>query len=90
LLLYYPLPRYFFVARSPAGEALAKRVEAGLNRMLADGSFDQMFNAYKKPILQRLKLGSRRLLRIANPTLPSDTPLARKELWFDPIEGSTP
>jgi hypothetical protein len=44
LLLYYPMPRYFFVRRDAAGEQLALRIEDGFNMMIKDGSFDRMFN----------------------------------------------
>ncbi len=41
ILLRYPLPIYFFV--HPKNEALAKRIETGLNMALEDGSFDELF-----------------------------------------------
>ncbi|MEW9899447.1 transporter substrate-binding domain-containing protein [Chitinivorax sp. PXF-14] len=85
LLLYYPLARYCFVARSDAGAALARRIETGLRRMQADGSFDRLFNAYARPIVGELGLRSRRLFRIANPVLPPETPLSDKSLWYDPF-----
>src|SRR5450432_953736 len=47
LLLFYPLTRYFYVTRSPAGDALARRISEGLERMLKDGSFERMFQAFK-------------------------------------------
>lgn len=85
LLLYYPLARYFFVARNESGTALARRIEAGLRRMQMDGSFDRLFNAYARPIASELGLRSRRLFRIANPALPPATPLGDKSLWYDPF-----
>ncbi|MDK2126846.1 type 2 periplasmic-binding domain-containing protein [Parachitinimonas caeni] len=85
VLLYYPLPRYFFVRRTAQGELLARRVETGLNLMLADGSFDKIFKNYLDPIEQRLQLTKRRLFRIPNPELTPETPLDRKELWYNPL-----
>ena len=85
LLLYFPTTRYFFVQRSPAGEALARRIEGGLNEMIRDGSFDVHFKKYKGPLIERAHLNKRKLYRIANAYLSPETPLARKELWFDPF-----
>jgi ABC-type amino acid transport substrate-binding protein len=85
LLLYFPTTRYFFVQRSPNGEKLAKRVESGLNMMIKDGSFDVLFKKYKGALIDRAHLKSRRVFRIPNPYLSPETPLGRKELWYDPL-----
>jgi ABC-type amino acid transport substrate-binding protein len=85
VLLYFPTTRYFFVQRSAAGEQLAKRVEQGLNQMIKDGSFEKIFRKYKGPMIERAHLKSRRLFRIPNPYLSPETPLARRELWYDPL-----
>ena len=84
LLLHYPMPMYFWFARSPAGERLAARVEAGMRSMLEDGSYRRIFAQYQDAKITRLRLGQRRVLGIANPLLPPATPLADKRLWFDP------
>ncbi len=84
LLLYYPFAPYLFVRRDAGGEQLALRIEAGLNLMFKDGSFDKKFNVLKAPIEQELNLAGRRLLRIPNPLLPPETPLRNSELWFTP------
>jgi len=85
LLLYYPLPRYFFVRRDAEGERLAARIEAGLEIMLRDGTLETLFRKYKGPVIEQAKLGTRRILRIPNPYLTPETPLGRRELWFDPF-----
>lgn len=85
LLLYYPMPRYYFVRRDPEGEQLAKRIEAGLEAMIADGSLRALFEKHKGQAISRSKLKSRQLLSLPNPFLPSATPLARKELWYTPF-----
>ncbi|MGH8806455.1 MAG: hypothetical protein ACREX0_01085 [Noviherbaspirillum sp.] len=85
VLLHFPTTRYFFVQRSPAGEKLARRVEHGLNQMIKDGSFDILFRKYKGPLIDRAHLKTRRMFRIPNPHLPPETPLARRELWYDPL-----
>jgi hypothetical protein len=84
LLLHYPLARYFYVTRSPSGEALARRITEGLERMLRDGSFERMFQSFKAPFEQQVGLRSRLLIEIDNPLETPETPLSRIELWYDP------
>lgn len=85
LLLYFPTTRYFFLQRSPEGERLAARVEQGLNQMIKDGAFDILFKKYKEPLIERANLRDRRIFRMPNPYLSLETPVARKELWYDPL-----
>ncbi len=87
LLLYFPTTRYFFVQRSAQGQVLANRVETGLERLIGDGSFDAHFRKHKGPLIDRANLKARRLFRIDNPFLSPQTPLHRRELWFDPLAG---
>ncbi|OYU43016.1 MAG: hypothetical protein CFE44_20720, partial [Burkholderiales bacterium PBB4] len=81
LLLYYPLPRYFFFARTAEGERLAKRVEEGLRLLLKSGKFEKRYQEFKRSILMDLGLTGRKLIRIPNPYLSAATPLADLELW---------
>ncbi len=81
LLLYYPLPRYFFFPRTPEGERLAQRAEAGLRVLIKNGKFERRYQAFKKSILSDINLGGRRVFSIPNPLLPKDTPLADRSLW---------
>ena len=81
LLLYYPLPRYFFFARTPEGEKLAKRVEDGLRELIRKGAFERRYQAFKTATLADLNLSGRRVFRIQNPTLSEETPLDDKRLW---------
>ncbi|WP_374357847.1 hypothetical protein [Chitinimonas sp.] len=85
LMLYYPLPRYFYVARDSQGEALAARIEDGLQRLRRSGEFDRRYLEYKKRALGSLQLSGRRLFRIANPTLPTDTPMGAE--WWDDLKA---
>ncbi len=84
LILYYPLPMYFWFARTPEGRRLAERAEAGMRMMLADGSYDAIFDLYQRRKIVRLRLKQRQVLRIDNPFLGPETPWADKRLWFDP------
>ncbi|QNM97658.1 hypothetical protein [Chitinimonas koreensis] len=83
LLLYYPLPRYFFVAPDEAGRRLGERIEDGLRQLIRSGEFDRRYRVYKRDVLGGVKLNGRRLFRIPNPTLPAETPLDDPALWDD-------
>lgn len=82
IVIYFPLPKYFFV--SPQNPRLARRIEAGLNAMIHDGSFDRLFLAYHKPLIERANFCGRRLFRFSNPLLSSQTPLDHPEYWYNP------
>jgi ABC-type amino acid transport substrate-binding protein len=86
IALYYPLARYFFTRRDAEGDLLARRLEAGLEAMVQDGSLQALFWRHKGPLIKRSGLAQRRLFRIPNPELPPQTPLARSELWYRPQE----
>ena len=81
LVLYYPLPRYFFFARTPEGERLARRVDEGLRMLIKNGKFDKRYQTFKRSILVDLQIAGRRVFRISNPHLSADTPLLERELW---------
>ncbi|MBK0415782.1 ABC transporter substrate-binding protein [Chromobacterium haemolyticum] len=84
LLLYYPLPTYFWFGRDAEGQRLAQRVDQGMKQMLRNGEFQRLFQKYHAGLIQRLDLKHRRLIRIDNPFLPPSTPFADRSLWFDP------
>ncbi|MDZ7919702.1 MAG: hypothetical protein U5O12_06775 [Rhodoferax sp.] len=81
LLLYYPLPRYFFFPRTAEGERLAQRAEEGLRLLMKNGKFEKKYQIFKKSILSGLQLSGRRVFKITNPLLPAQTPLADRDLW---------
>ena len=83
LLLYYPMPRYFFVPRTPEGVRMAKRIEDGLQRLRRSGEFERRYQAWKKLVLKDLDLSGRRIFRLPNPELSPETPLADKYWWDD-------
>ncbi len=84
LLLRYPATSYFFVA--PDNTALAERLTTGLERALADGSFDHFVRNHPahRDMLANAKLDRRRVFDIDNPLLPAATPLQRQDLWRVP------
>jgi hypothetical protein len=81
LILYYPLPRYFFFPRTPEGALLAERVETGLRSLIKNGEFERRYQVFKKDVLKGLKLSGRHLFTIANPSLSPQTPLTDSTLW---------
>lgn len=81
LSIYYPTALYFFVSKSQP--ELAKRIEDGLNQMIASGEFEQLFLQEYGAELAEAVATKRRVIYLENPFLPKETPLARKELWVD-------
>uniref|UniRef100_UPI0040475F35 hypothetical protein n=1 Tax=Rheinheimera sp. TaxID=1869214 RepID=UPI0040475F35 len=88
IMLYYPTAQYFFV--SPDDQQLAKAIEYGLRQMLADGSFEQLFQAQYGQTLQRLLASPRQVLILKNPLLPPATPFSDSQLWQTLPEHFTP
>tara|TARA_R110002073_G_scaffold84612_8_gene201928 strand:+ start:31955 stop:32899 length:945 start_codon:yes stop_codon:yes gene_type:complete len=87
LLLYYPTASYFFVSKN--NPALAERLRTGLEKAIADGSFETLLlnhpiNAFA---LKNARMKERHMLKLVNPLLPAETPLERKELWWQMGEG---
>lgn len=82
-----PLPGYIFV--SPAAKRLHQRLTAGLERMVKDGSLRRLVLSYHQDMIASANFCSRRVFKVPNPLLPALTPLARKELWFDPYDPKT-
>lgn len=87
-LLYYPMPRYYFVPRTAEGERMAERIEDGLQRLRRSGEFERRYQAWKKLVLKDLHLSGRTVFRIPNPELSPETPLADK-YWWDDLSSET-
>jgi hypothetical protein len=85
ILFYYPLPMYFWFPKTAEGRRLAARAEEGMRMMIADGTYDRIFDRYQRHKIERLHLKERRIFRIANPFVGTETPFADKRLWFDPM-----
>ncbi|MGL4206779.1 MAG: substrate-binding periplasmic protein [Aeromonadaceae bacterium] len=80
LALYYPNPVYFFV-NSQDG-ALARRLQRGLDKALADGSMQRLFMRYHAGSIARSNLAQRRLFMLNNAQLPSGTPFPDTSWWL--------
>ncbi|SNY43471.1 amino acid ABC transporter substrate-binding protein, PAAT family [Arsukibacterium tuosuense] len=81
-LIHYPAASYFFVRSD--NEKLAGDIRQGLEKMLADGAFEQLFQHFFAGQLAELKLQQRQLIELENPLLPAQTPLQDHRLWYHP------
>lgn len=85
LLLHYRFPVVYYVSkRCPE---LARRLQAGLEKMVANGSLQALFDRHFGATLARLDLPPRRIIELTNPFLPGFVPLARPEYWYDPLSS---
>jgi hypothetical protein len=83
VVLHYPSATYFFV--NPRKPELAQELRAGLEKAVADGSFDKLFQQHQQAAIQRANLKQRRVIELSNPLIkPDSLPLNRPELWFKP------
>ncbi|MTW34852.1 hypothetical protein GM655_18785 [Pseudoduganella danionis] len=80
--LYIPAPRYFFIGGQQ--QRLAQRLEYGLQRLIADGRYDQLFHQFYDGLIEQSGLRKRRIFRLANPALSPLTPLDNKAYWYVP------
>ncbi|SDH37808.1 hypothetical protein [Roseospirillum parvum] len=84
LLIRAPLPLFFYV--SPNHEALAQRLEDGMEALIADGTYHARWRDTFGGLLKQLNIEARRVIELDNPTLPEGVPVERAELWLDPLE----
>lgn len=84
LMLVYKMPYYFFVSQD--SKQLARDLELGLNRAIADGSFEKLFlsSPNVQEAIQKGDMKNRIIFNLINPALPKETPVDRAELWVDP------
>ena len=81
LALHYFYDAYFMVNRK--NSKLAQDIQDGLERSIADGSFDKIFQQYYGERLRKAHLETRTVIELKNPLLTPGTPLDRPELWYD-------
>jgi hypothetical protein len=84
MIFYYPLPMYFWFAKTPYGRHLAQRAQEGMWIMIRDGTYDRIFDKYQRHKIEQLGLKKRRIFRIRNPYLGPETPFDDARLWFTP------
>ena len=84
-VLTYVAPIYFFV--NAENHALAERLRKGLERAIADGSFDRVFRNQEGFAQAEAFINSTdRFLRLQNPELPSETPTESEKLWYADVD----
>jgi hypothetical protein len=70
LLIYYDLPIYIYV--SPQYPKLAGRLKKGLQKVIANGDFDRLFEHYFYDKIVALNLKERRVICLKSPYFPID------------------
>ena len=78
--LYFPYPVYFWVNKNNV--ALAKRIELGLNRSLADGSFRKLFESYHAAEIAAIKKEKRKVILLENTILPAGNAKPDTSWWW--------
>jgi hypothetical protein len=85
LALHYFYDAYFMVNRK--NTRLAQDIRDGLEKAIADGSFDRLFLQYFGERLRNAHLETRTVIELKNPLLTPGTPSDRPELWYDHRRG---
>jgi ABC-type amino acid transport substrate-binding protein len=85
LALHYFYDAYFMVNRK--NTKLAQVIREGLEKAIADGSFDKVFQQYFGERLRKARLETRTVIELRNPLLTPGTPSDRPELWYDAKRG---
>lgn len=83
ILLHYYWPVYYFTAKNEKGKKLAERIRKGLEALIENGKFDQIFDRYYRGLLEKVNLKNRTVIELENPTLPKETPIDNKKYWLD-------
>ena len=78
--LYFPYPVYFWVNKNNV--ALAKRIELGLTRSLADGSFRKLFESYHAAEITAIKREKRKVILLDNTILPAGNAKPDTSWWW--------
>ncbi|WP_229263286.1 hypothetical protein [Duganella dendranthematis] len=65
---------------------IAQRLEYGMQLLIADGRFDQLFHQFYDALIDKVGMRKRRIFRLENPLLSPQTPLSNRAYWFDPFD----
>ena len=84
LMLVYKMDFYLFVNKK--NKQLARAMEQGLEKAIADGSFNTVFlsSPSVQEAIQKGDLKNRLVIPLDNPFNSPETPINRAELWIDP------
>jgi hypothetical protein len=78
--LHYYYDAYFMLNKKKT--KLAENLRRGLEKAIADGSFDRLFDQHHGERLRKSGLDKRIVIRLKNPLLTPGTPSDRPELWY--------
>ncbi|PCI60631.1 MAG: hypothetical protein COB37_09350 [Kordiimonadales bacterium] len=81
LLLHYPFPIFFQV--SATASHLVGRLEKGMEKVLANGKFEEIWRKHHDPLLAEISLSNRTIIELSNARVPAFTKLDRADLWVD-------
>jgi hypothetical protein len=82
ILLHDQIVSMFFV--SPRHPRLQRRIAAGMESLLRDGTLERMVLQHHRGHLQRAQICTRRRIELPGKDMPAAM-LARKDLWLDPF-----
>jgi hypothetical protein len=77
----YPAAIYFFVNKKSV--PLANLIKKGLEKAIENGTYEVLFVENYKAYIDKAQIEDRTFYQLENAFLPEETPLDRKELWFD-------
>lgn len=80
IALHYYYDAYFMVNKK--NTRLAESLRQGLEKAIADGSFNRLFDEYHGERLRKARLDKRTVIELRNPLLTPGTPSDRPELWY--------
>jgi hypothetical protein len=80
-LHYYHYDAYYMLNRD--NTRLAEIIRQGLEKAIADGSADRLFDQHYGERLHQAHLDKRVIIELKNPLLTPGTPVDRPELWYD-------
>jgi len=80
LALHYFYDSYFFVNKR--NTKLAADITEGMEKAVADGSFNKLFNEHWGERVRKARLHERTVIELRNPLLTPETPSHRPELWY--------
>jgi hypothetical protein len=81
IALHYYYDAYYMLNRD--NTRLAEIIRQGLEKAIADGSADRLFEQHYGERMREAQLDKRVIIELENPLLTPGTPLDRPELWYD-------
>ncbi len=88
LLLYYPSALYFFVNRN--NEQLARRLELGLQKLQASGTYDRLFYSHPSVRAALARMAGRRVIQLTNPDLPTGSQVFSPDYYRTYLQPDSP